>query len=256
MEIFLLIIGGLIFGSFLSALIWRMRTGESMWNSRSKCPNCHHQLAWYDLIPILSWMLLLGRCRYCKQPVSWYYPLLELVTVTVSVLAVIGPSAFTGWSLFIYILLSALLIIVAVYDLRWMELPDSMSIAIAVVGLANVIWLAAHLGYFWWQPFLSSLIGLIIGAGFFGLQYVLSKGKWIGFGDILLGGAIGLLLGWPAVLLGLVVAYIVGSVVSVILLFFKKKYWSSAIPFAPFLAFGAWLAFRYGDPLMILLGWK
>lgn len=255
MLIIILIVLGLIGGSFLSAWLHRLHTGTSVLKGRSQCPNCGHQLVWPDLIPVVSWVMLKGKCRYCQQPISWQYPALEIVLAMVLALGAIGSAALAGWPLVIYMLISILLMAVAVYDLRWMQLPDIITLLIAGVGVVNIIHNAIAAGQWWWAPVWTAFIGAVAGVIFFGLQYVISKGKWIGSGDIMLGAAIGLLLGWPGILLALLIAYLVGSVVAVILLLLKRRQWGSALAFGPFLALGAWVVVRWGGTLMTWLGW-
>lgn len=252
MSVIILIILGLIGGSFLSAWLHRLRAGESVLHGRSQCPACHHQLAWLDLIPVVSWVMLKGKCRYCAQPISWQYPTLEII---LAIMLALG-SILTGWELVIYIAASVLLLAAAVYDWRWLELPDIISLFIGLVGIINVVHLAVIYGRNWWWPIVNALIAAVIALIFFGGQYLLSKGKWLGNGDILLGVGLALLLGWPGILLSLVIGYIIGSVVAVVLLTRRLKQWGSTLALGPFLALGAWVVLRWGGPLMMWLGWQ
>lgn len=252
MSVVILIVLGLISGSFLSAWLHRLPDGTSVIKGRSQCPKCGHQLAWRDLIPVISWVTLKGRCRYCAQPISWQYPALEIGAAIILSLGAAGPAALSGWALIIYALVSILLIAVVIYDLRWMQLPDIFTLSIGLLGIINIIYQAALAGRWWWVPVGAALGGGLAGLIFFGAQYLLSKGRWIGSGDIMLGAALGLVVGWPGILWSLLIAYSSGSVVAVVLLLLRRRQWSSALAFGPFLALGAWAVLRWGS---VISGW-
>ncbi len=246
-----LILAGLVAGSFVSAWLHRLHTGASVVVGRSACPSCGHKLAWYDLLPVVSWILLVGRCRYCRQPISWQYPALE---VTLAVLFALAPLGGSTVALVVYLVASILLVATAVYDARWMELPDLVSWLLIAAGVLRILGDGLTTGA-WSAVLLNALAGAAVAGGFFALQYVASRGKWIGSGDIILGAAAGLLVGWPGSLLVLVVAYVVGGAVAAPLLAMRRRGWSSAVAFGPFIALGTWVALRFGSGLMGWLGW-
>jgi prepilin signal peptidase PulO-like enzyme (type II secretory pathway) len=201
-------------------------------------------------MPLISWLILRGRCRYCEKVISWQYPALELICALLFLLAPLSQ----GWlATGTYLVAVILLVAASVYDARWMELPDYFSWMLAGLAVIHVIALALSGG--WLLLTINSLVGAAVGAGFFGLQYVASRGRWIGSGDIILGSSLGLLLGWPGILLALVVAYVTGGLAAVPLLIAKKRGWGSALAFGPFLAFGGLVALRFGTRLMEVLGW-
>jgi leader peptidase (prepilin peptidase)/N-methyltransferase len=171
-----------------------------------------------------------------------------------ALLFVLAPLG-SGWAAAaVYLAAAVLLAAAAVFDARWMELPDTFSWMLAGLALLRL----AALGWGtddWGALVVNSLVGLAVGAGFFGLQYLASRGKWIGSGDILLGASLGLLLGWPATSLALVLAYVAGALAAVPLLAGRSRGWSSAVAFGPFLAFGGLAALRFGSGLMQWLGW-
>jgi leader peptidase (prepilin peptidase) / N-methyltransferase len=237
---FFVFIFGACIGSFLSVILHRTRTNESFCRGRSKCPKCSHVLSVLDLVPLVSWITSGGKCRYCKKPVSWQYPALELTLGTAFTLAYYYRhpdfSLFFDANEWLALILSFVLIssfaLIFVYDARYGEVPDAFSLIAIAVGLAGSI--ATDPINFW-----KYLLAAALGAGFFGAQYLLSKGKWIGSGDILIGAALGAATGLWGLAIALFIAYDVGLVVTMILLILKKKTLKSTIPLGPFLAIGA-----------------
>ncbi|MFA5076464.1 MAG: prepilin peptidase [Patescibacteria group bacterium] len=231
---------GLIFGSFINALIWRFFVNKSIFAKHSICPHCHQPLAFWDLVPILSFLALRARCRYCRQKISWQYPLVELVTAVVFVLV------YRQWGLsyqtFFYSVISLFLIIIFIYDLKYYLILDRVVWPAIILSLIfNLI-----IGYSFW----SLILGGIIVAGFFSLQFIISRGRWIGGGDIRLGFLIGVILGWPQVLIALILAYVTGAIVGVMLILSKNKSWSSAIPFGTFLTSSTFFCLFYGQAIL------
>ncbi|MBU4217110.1 prepilin peptidase [Candidatus Parcubacteria bacterium] len=250
---FFALLFGLIIGSFLNALIWRLHTGESMME-RSKCPKCGKAIAWYDNVPVLSYLFLLGKCRGCKMRISFQYPLVELITGLLFMLAfnfsarggsVLGgqlPNYIFFITLFRDFFLISTMIIVFIYDLRWYLILDVITLpSIAVLFVLNLV-----LGISWQSLLLSG----IIGGGFFLLQFIISKGKWIGGGDIRLGFLMGIALGWPQIITALMLAYIAGAFIGIGLIVFGKKKWSSHVPFGVFLSVATIVTLFWGDPLL------
>lgn len=249
----LIFIFGLIIGSFLNVVILRLRSGESIAKSRSKCPHCGHQLTARDLWPLLSFISSWGRCRYCNKKISWQYPAVELFTGLLFVLATYNIIGNLGFDFLFYnylVLLSWLrdlmficfLIIIFVYDLRWYLILDRVTIPAMIVAIIFNL----YLGYSW-QLLLT---GLIIGLGFFAIQYFISKGKWIGGGDLRLGALMGLMLGGFQVVVALFLSYIIGSIVSIGLLYTNKKGLKSQVPFGTFLAIGTVLSMLWGQEIL------
>ncbi len=220
-------------------ILYRTRTNESFCVGRSKCPKCSHVLGVFDLIPLLSWLISGGKCRYCKKSVSWQYPAIEFAMGLCFALVLYfqRPDFFifnlNEWIGFIAALvLVSVFALIFVYDARWGEVPDIFSLVAIAVGLAANIFIDPH--NFW-----KYLLAVLIGAGFFALQYFVSKGMWIGSGDILIGAAIGAATGLWGLAIALFIAYNTGLVATIILLLTKKKTLKSTIPLGPFLAFGA-----------------
>lgn len=247
---FFVFIFGLIIGSFLNALIWRLHTGESMLE-RSKCPKCGQMIAWYDNIPVLSYLFLLGKCRHCKTRISFQYPIVELVTALLFLLSfnIIAQGVqFFDYKLLLFLFrdffLISLMIVVFIYDLRWYLILDVVTLpAIVVLFVLNLA-----LGISWHNMLLSG----IIGGGFFLLQFIISRGKWIGGGDIRLGFLMGIALGWPQIVTALMLAYISGAFVGTGLMLFGKKKWSSQLPFGVFLSVATVVSLFWGN---LLVAW-
>jgi len=240
MTALIIFIFGLAIGSFLNVVIYRLEQDKSFVFGRSYCPKCKKTLAWHDNIPLLSFIVLAGRCRFCKKGISWQYPLVELATAVVY-LAAYWRYGLTLGGLAIMIFCSFLLLIF-VYDFKHYLIPDGITIpAMAVALILNIA-----------RGFALSdlLLAAIVGAGFFGLQYVISRGQWIGGGDIRLGALMGLMLGFGQLLAALFIAYLIGSVVGVSAVLLSRKRLKSQIPFGPFLVLGTLIVFIWGRELI------
>lgn len=264
MLVLIIFIFGLIFGSFVNALVWRVhkqsmakhkkfKARYSISKGRSQCVNCGHRLAGADLIPVLSWLLLKGKCRYCKKPISREYPLVELLTASAFVISytywpytfeALGIAAFITW-------LACLVILIALlaYDLKWMLLPNRLVALVTGFAAINVIILAIN--HHSPMAVVEATLGALLLTGLFWGLFELSKGNWIGGGDVKLAVALGLLAGSPlkAVLL-LFVASLIGTVVSLPLLATKKSDLKAKIPFGPFLIVATVVIYLFGSSLI------
>lgn len=236
----LAVLFGLAAGSFLNVLIFRTHRETSPWFGRSKCLSCGHALSWHELLPLASFLWLRGKCRHCSADLSWQYPLVEAGTALVFVL-VASRFGLTWWTLWGW-LVASIMIAIAVYDARWSMLPDSFSIALAIAGFA----MAAALKV----PLIDLGYGLAAGAGFFAAQYFFSRGRWVGSGDILLGGALGLLLGWRMFGLALMLAYFSGAIVASVLLLTRRQKAKGAMAFGPYLVAGGFAAWLWGEQIV------
>jgi prepilin signal peptidase PulO-like enzyme (type II secretory pathway) len=243
---------GTVIGSFANAVIWRLRTGETVVRGRSYCPSCRTTLSASDLIPLLSWLLLRGRCRYCEKEIGAHYPAVELAMGALFLAAAwasIGDFGYVlGGDAFVMLLLRwylcAVLLIVFVFDLRYMLILRKVTVpATVIAAVANLA-----LG----TPAVSLLLGMALGWGFFMAQILVSKGRWVGGGDAWLGLLMGAALGWPMVGVALFIAYIAGALVGSVLLVLKKAEMQSQLPFGTFLAASTVLTMLAGDRI---LGW-
>lgn len=233
---------GLIFGSFLSMLSPRLHNGEKgIVKGRSHCANCKHVLGAAELIPLFSYLFQRGRCRHCKKSISAWYPASELTVLAMSVgLSFFFPD-FKEW-LFAFPLVFVLAFIF-IYDLRYQEIHE----AVLFPGIAYaLVWGCFTYG---WQ---STLLAMGIGGVFFGAQFLLSKGRWLGSGDIEIGLFMGALLGWPNILIGLFSSYLLGSLIGIGLLVTQKAKGGTAVPLGPFLVIGSVLSFVWGEKLLSL----
>ncbi len=243
---------GLIYGSFINALVWRTHTGEKIGRERSHCPKCNKTLAVKDLFPVVSWLMLRGKCRYCGEPISKQYPIVEIITAISFMLSVAfldKPEAVFGWAaLIVWLAIVGQFIALAVYDLKWRLLPNSMVATLLVlVVMYQIVQAFAGAGLGEWL--ISPLIGAVSAFGFFYLLHILGKGAWMGGGDVKLVFVLGALLGgWPT-LIGLVLAFNIAALVSVVLIATKLRTRKDVVPFGPFLLFGAWLAFLFADDI-------
>ncbi|MFA6098834.1 MAG: prepilin peptidase [Patescibacteria group bacterium] len=239
---FFVIILGLVIGSFLNAVIYRLHVGVSFMKGHSYCPFCKHNLDFRDLFPVFSFIFLKGKCRYCRKKISWQYPLVELATAMAFLLLYFkfGLSATFA----VYLIYTVFLIIIFVFDWRYYLVLDKVSIpAVVIAFLLSFFVLKISL--------LSLLLGLLIGGGFFLLQYLVSRGKWIGGGDIRLGLMMGAMLGYQALLVALFIAYFTGSLGGLGLIFSGRKKWKSQVPFGTFLSLATFAAFLIGSAVIL-----
>jgi prepilin signal peptidase PulO-like enzyme (type II secretory pathway) len=256
---------GLIIGSFLNVVVYRLRVAESLLG-RSHCPHCNGMIRWYDNIPLISFIILKFRCRDCRQKISYQYPLVELLTGIL--FAAIGTKFFiiddlASWVVTGYFLgLVSMLIAILVYDFLYLEIPS-------LVLWPAIFWTVAFNLYFDWQSVYHSMtytnlnlfsplnlatysgtLAAILGFLFFFILVTISREKWMGLGDALLAILIGLFIGWPEIILALFLAFTIGAVYGIILLGFKKKNLKSQLPFAPFMIIGAMIALFYGQSII------
>jgi leader peptidase (prepilin peptidase)/N-methyltransferase len=234
---------GLMFGSAINAIVWRLYVGRSWAKGRSVCPDCGHTLAAVDLVPVVSWMVLRGKCRYCRAPIK-DNPVAELVTAgafAVSVAVILPISSLDFVKLGFWLVLLVLLLILAVYDARWLILPDKIIAPLVVVALmysTTMAWLTHSP-----QVLLGSLEAAAIAGGFFWLLVAGTKGRAMGGGDVKLAFAMGLILGAQGTAVGLLVAFNTAALVGVVLIVSKLKGRKDQIPFGPYLVGGTVVAF-------------
>jgi len=253
---------GLAVGSFVNCLVWRLHSGQSLFG-RSACPACGQKIAWHDNLPLVSFIFLRGRCRRCHGQISWQYPLVEIFFGVLFVFAwlynladIFGPAGIVGlmkltgdpiWlkARDLWLILArdfsflAALAVIFLYDWRWQLIPDAVALpAAGLVGALN-LFLDFH-----WK---NILISGIIGAGFFLVQFLVSRGRWIGGGDIRVGLLLGLGLGWPLILIALLLAYVGGALMAGLLLVSGRKKLGAQLPLAVFLAPAAAFTLFFGS---------
>lgn len=244
----LVFIIGLLIGSFLNVVILRYNSGDSLVKGGSRCFSCGKGLKWHELVPVFSFLAQKGKCRGCKAKISWQYPAIELLTAflfltSFQLLKFNSNSWEFGFVLPGYWLVISLLIVIAVYDLRHMIIPNGIVWSLNAIGFLSLLR---------FSPFgfeIPSFLSGILFFGFFALLWTVSKGKWMGFGDAKLALGLGWLLGPQATFHAFLYSFWIGAMVGIALLVLdrirkKKKYsMKSQIPFGPFLIIGALLAF-------------
>lgn len=281
-----LVLFGLVLGSFVNALIWRFHAqdairdklaGEdeegnpvkkpsvkeakklkaelhdlSMLHGRSMCSKCHHPLGAWDLVPFFSWAFLRGKCRYCKKPIE-DPPIIELVTPLLFIVSYFSwPLDMSGYGLLAFVVWLVLLVgfvALAAYDIRWFLLPDRIVwplaglVAVQVLLHAIVFHGGAHV-------LVSAIMGIVIDSGIFYVLYQVSKGEWIGGGDVKLGVILGMLAGGilPALLI-IFIASLLGTLASIPMLIHKKLHRKMVIPFGPFLILAGIIIVLYGHQI-------
>jgi prepilin signal peptidase PulO-like enzyme (type II secretory pathway) len=240
---------GLCVGSFLNVVVYRLEKKESL-KGRSFCPHCRHKLSWKDLFPVLSFIFLRGKCRYCHKKISAQYPLVELSTAFVFWAIFIDKFASTAFlitgdiiNLIFLFYIASSLIVIFVYDLRHYIIPDKILLpAIVITFLYQIFSFKVDI--------LNLLLGMVIGSVFFLIIFLISRGRWMGFGDVKLAVLMGALLGFPNILLALFSAFFLGAIIGALLMFLKKKNFKSEIPFGPFLIIGTFIAMFYGTEII------
>ena len=239
------IVFGALIGSFLNVCISRLPKEESIVTPGSHCPQCKRPIKFYDNIPLVSYLLLRGKCRNCGNPISTQYPLVESITALMSFLLFMkfGPSL----SYLLYFAFVAGLIVITVIDLYHQIIPDVMSLPGIVVGLLGSLVIPQ-------VTFLNSIIGVAVGGG--SLFVVATLYQWVfkregmGGGDVKLLAMIGAFLGWKAVILTILLSSLIGSITGIGIMVMKGKGFKYAIPFGPFLSLGAVIALFYGEALI------
>lgn len=246
--IIIFFIFGLIIGSFLNAVVYRINQVESLLE-RSHCPNCKKKVRWFDNIPVLSFIALGARCRDCGEKISWQYPIVEFFCGII--FALIGKYFFVFYDFqswmqtAFYLAIFAILLIIFVYDFKYMEIPMIaiwIGIGISIIYALSVDWnIFANASSLIELKTISGLIGGFVAFGFFFSLAFYSKEQWMGYGDAYLGILVGLIVGWPNIIGTLMISFIIGATISVMLIAVRKKTMKSQVPFAPFLAVGTFL---------------
>jgi len=261
---FLIFIFGLAMGSFLNCIIYRLQKEEEFLVKRSYCPHCKKTLGWQDLIPVLSFVFLKGKCRYCQKPISWQYPLVELATGILFVFIAwnqliinpIGiPSGSYGASNFLnffYLLIvTSFLIIIFVSDLRYYIIPDRVIYPAIIIALIYSIF-SIFILHSSFLALINQLLSAALASAFFLAIVLISRGRWMGWGDPKLAFYMGLLLGFPNILVALFLAFFIGAIIGIGLILNSRKTLKSEIPFGPFLATGTLFSLFFGETLLSL----
>lgn len=229
---------GLVIGSFVNVLIYRLPKHENFVTVNSHCMSCNHRLKWYDLVPLFSWIFLKGRCRYCGTSISKQYPIIEAINGAgyLLIFLINGISVASGC----YCIAFSMLVALSVIDFRTYEIPLGLNITIAVCGIVNAAFDFDNIFYY--------LIGMVCVSGFLLLLFLVTKGRGIGGGDIKLMAAAGLLLGWKHIIIALIIGCVVGSIIHIILMKVSDK--SRMLSFGPYLSVGIFIAMLWGNEII------
>lgn len=224
----------------MNVVVLRLNAQESL-RGRSHCPQCHHTLPWFALFPVFSYIGLGGKCFFCHKPIALFYPVVELTTAVLFFM-------LTLWfiqqpvQLAVYAIITALCIGIFLSDYLFYTIPDALTLPGIVVAALGQVLLGERLIYLG--------LGLAIGGGIFLLQYVISRKKWVGSGDIRLGVLMGLILSWPNILVGLFLAYVLGGITVLPLLLQRRKGMKDQVPFGTFLTVATVVTLLFGDVLV------
>ncbi|MDP4010390.1 MAG: prepilin peptidase [Candidatus Spechtbacteria bacterium] len=283
---------GLLAGSFLNAVIYRLpspalrqaglRSAGSVVRGRSHCPKCGKILSWYELLPVISFLIQRGRCRGCKKNISFQYPLVELATGILFALVIFnyqfsllrqgfgGQAIINEFSIFNFQFLISLaimwavmsgLIVIFVYDLRHYIIPDKILFPLILVALFAKtfnFWIVDYwklienwsLKIVNFELLISALLVGVLTALPFALLHFASRGRWMGFGDVKFAFFMGVLLGWPNILLALFLGFNLGAIAGIALILAGKKKLKNQIPFAPFLILGTLTTLFWGGAII------
>ncbi|NQY92198.1 MAG: prepilin peptidase [Deltaproteobacteria bacterium] len=241
LELFAFLLG-LATGSFLNVCIVRIPRELSVVRPRSHCPACEHELSWYENLPLLSYLALLGRCRSCKQPIGLRYPAVELITALLFL--ALSLQGFSTAAFFVYAALASALVVITFVDIDHYIIPDVITLPTIMVSPALALFVH-HVS------FVDSLLGILVGGGLlWSVAWVYEKARGqegMGLGDVKLLAMTGGLLGWKAALFTLAAGSVVGSVVGIGVMIAQRRGMGTALPFGPFLAAGA-LAWVFWGP--------
>ncbi len=232
-------ITGIVFGSFLNVLIYRLPHNLPL-TGRSFCPKCKKKISWQDNIPLLSFVLLGGKCRSCRSPISWQYPLVELATGVLFVLTVIFLAKDNLSSIIYHLSILSVLIVVFFTDLKYGIIPDKITYPAIIISLIYIILNTQYL-------ILNTSLSALGAAVFLAFLHLITRGRGMGLGDVKLAFLMGLLLGFPKIIVAFYLAFLTGAAVSLILVLIGKKKFGQTIPFGPFLVAGTLIAMFLGE---------
>lgn len=277
---FILFLFGIAVGSFLNVLVYRLESDypfRKIIFGYSFCPNCKNKISWYDMFPVASFFILGGRCRQCDQKISFQYPLIELIAGFLfagiyflssrgygtaqeyqGVMHSLQNSCFVFLDFNCYLAninLTYLLVVfsalfaIFIYDIKHYIIPNRIIYPLAVFviayGLLSISWPFLGAGLSW-----RSAYAILAGAGFFLALIIISRGRWMGMGDVKLAFFMGLFLSWPNILVALVFSFWIGTLASLPLLLSGRKTINSQIPFGPFLILGTFVAYFWGEQII------
>ena len=241
----MLVVLGAALGSFIQTVADRVASKRSWTRARSECDQCHKQLGTLELVPIISFLVLRGKCRHCQKRIALRHLTAEVFLAGLLVAAYWFTPQVLGDSIALRLGVALILFVPFIFDLHYGLLPDAVTIPAIALALIYVALTA--------DVFSGPLIGAVIGGGVFLFQYVVSRGKWVGAGDWRLGILLGLLLGWPHVLTMLFLAYVGGALIAILLLLSGSKKLKDRVPMGAFLVPAALVVLWFGESLIAWL---
>jgi len=231
---------GLVIGSFLNVVIYRLPRGLGYVRGRSFCPKCKHKINWFDNVPVISFLILKGHCRFCGKRISWQYPLVELLTGVLFYLSYLSHLSFLS-----YLLICGLVVIFFI-DLEHQIIPDEIVIPLSILFLVYFLMTNPQL------LITNYLITALISFLFLYFIFLLTKGKGMGFGDVKLAFLMGLVLGFPKIVVAFYLAFLTGAFIGIILILLGKAKLKQKIAFGPFLVFGTIFSLLWGEKIVTL----
>lgn len=248
MLLVIIFVGGLFIGSFLGVLVDRVARDEKFFLGRSYCESCHYLLSWQDLVPVFSYFFLGGRCRYCQAKIPFWLPAIELSTAGAFALVIWQSWGLVWWLVLLRLVITAFLIIIFFADLKYQLVYE------------GIIYLALVVSFIYQLTTVGSLAGLVnpllsslaTGLFFYGL-YLLTGKKGLGFGDVQIGFLMGLLLGWPRIIVALYLAFLTGAAVGIILMIANLAKLKTKVPFGSFLVLATFVSWFWGEGLFSLV---
>ncbi|MDH5532960.1 MAG: prepilin peptidase [Candidatus Pacebacteria bacterium] len=248
---------GAAIGSFLNVVIYRSLNDESWVTGRSRCDSCRKKISWYDNIPVLSYLILRAKCRFCKKPIALTHPVVEVLVGSLfvwwywsaSIFFTLTQRPFEVLQPAFWLVVGIILIAILVTDYLYYIIPDSF--VILLLGL-TIIYRAALVGFGIMQTndLIMAIFGMILSVLFIGSLWFFTRGKGMGLGDVKLMVPLSLLLGWPNTLVGLFLSFILGGFVGGGLLLSKRKKMGQVVPFGPFLILGTFISLIWGDQIL------
>lgn len=238
-------LSGLAFGSFGNVLVYRIHAKKTI-TGRSMCPSCHHTLSWFELFPVLSFLVLRGKCRSCHHPISCRYPLVELGSAALFIFAfTLHPESPIAALLLAFVLY--FLFLACVFDASYQQIPDVFTIFIGILAVISLLLRA---------DIMSAVLGAALMLAWFGGQWLISRGKAVGTGDIFLAAVLGLYLGFRYAVMTLVFSYMAGAIILIAMILLRKiRVKQQRIAYVPFLAMGVMLTLLgVGDMYVKVIG--
>lgn len=248
---------GAAVGSFLNVVIYRSLNHESWVTGRSRCDHCRKKISWYDNIPLFSYLILRAKCRFCKKPIALTHPVVEVLVgslfvwwyMTGAFFFTLTQKPFAVLQPVFWLIVGIILVAIFVTDYLYYIIPDAFVILLLVLTIIYRLSLVGF-GIMQVSDFMMAFVGMILSVSFIGSLWFFTKGKGMGFGDVKLMVPLSLLLGWPSVMVGLFLSFIIGGVMGIFLLLLKKKKIGQVVPFGPFLIMGTFISLIWGDQIL------